>query len=1108
AIGGEVLVNSTTAGDQRFPGVAIDATGDAVVVWSGNGQQAGQQDPQGIFYQRLAMASDTAGPEVGQVYNEDVADNGTVTTTLVPEASVLAAGPNYFLVAFSEALSTANGSSGAHSILNLANWQLAKSGVAMPKGIVNVQYGLNEAYVLGYASTPSNKYEAVVTFDSDAGSSDNQALQAGSYTLTIRSAVQDLFGNALDGGYTGAASDFSRAFTVLATGDNGDNGGSTGGDTGNITAPGNPTAGSSDTAVNTYHTTLNGTTTDVAMDANGDYVIIWESNHYADGGDISFQRYNQYGQAQGLEGTANAHTKTTDPNGTIVYRANGVQVQGAVAMDSFGDFVIVWSGSSTLTGTTADDTADDTGIYAQIFDKNGKAVGNQIAINQTLQGVQNMPKVAMDTNGDFVVTWTSYAMDGTGQNVLARRFSVQGLALSDEFMVNTTTLNAQKDSDVAMDSSGDFVIVWQSFGQDGSDWGVYGQRYNTSGAKVGGEFQVNTVTADKQVTPAVAMDSTGDFVVSYASVGQNGVASGYDIYARRYSAAGVALDANAFLVNKTISGWQVQPDVSMAANGNFVVTWSSFGQDNAGGNVANPTQDYGIYARMYNANGTDGASPSGAIPGEFRINAITAGDQSGDAVAMAPGGKTFAVAWEGPVNYSVLSVPASDMEVFTRLVDPVVSAGPKIGSIAVAPDSGVMSWNAADSDGVASAKLTIDGVSVSKLYGPYAAASGFNFSAAFGKLAAGTHTYVITAVDKAGNISTREGTFKTTTPVTPVNSGPTISGVVVVDSGIISWHAVDSDGVKSGTLAVDGANVTTIYGPSVSGDGVNFSGVFGKLAAGDHTYVITTTDKLGNVTTGASTTFTVAGSGGTNAGPTVSGVVVVPDSGIISWHAVDSDGVKSAMLTVDGTRVTTMYGPSPAGDGVNFSGLFGKLAAGNHTYVITTTDKLGNVTTTPSATFTVDGGATNAGPTINSIVVLGSSGIISWHATDSDGVRGATLAVDDANVSRMYGPSAAGDGVNFSGVFGSLASGNHSYLITTTDKLGNSSTSSGTFSVSGSSGGGSVVNSAVRSAVLRSASASSAKVDWLYDLPSLTSATAKATSDDTTDAIDAVLAAY
>ena len=52
----------------------------------------------------------------------------------------------------------------------------------------------------------------------------------------------------------------------------------------------------------------------------------------------------------------------------------------------------------------------------------------------------------------------------------------------------------------------------QHYGNN-SDYGIFGQRYASDGSLIGGEFQVNTFTTGLQLTPAVAMDDDGDFVV-------------------------------------------------------------------------------------------------------------------------------------------------------------------------------------------------------------------------------------------------------------------------------------------------------------------------------------------------------------------------------------------------------------------------------------------------------------------------------------------------------------------------------------------------------------------------------------------------------------------
>ncbi len=70
--------------------------------------------------------------------------------------------------------------------------------------------------------------------------------------------------------------------------------------------------------------------------------------------------------------------------------------------------------------------------------------------------------------------------------------------LGPEFQVNSTTAGQQRNPAVAADGLGNFVVAWQSYPQDGSNYGVIGQRFNSAGAKVGSEFQVNNYTTGLQ----------------------------------------------------------------------------------------------------------------------------------------------------------------------------------------------------------------------------------------------------------------------------------------------------------------------------------------------------------------------------------------------------------------------------------------------------------------------------------------------------------------------------------------------------------------------------------------------------------------------------------
>jgi hypothetical protein len=604
-LGGEFRINDTLAGDQRFPGVAMDDTGDYVVVWSGQGTDASRlvSDSQGVFLRSFTKTADDAGPTVTNIANMLTASTGqTILDGVVLDENV-----TMLLLNMSEALSIEGGMNGRTSVLNPQNWQLTKDGEVLGGVIRSIELGGNRDD--GF-NTLSGKYEIRVTFDADPTTTAIDSLGQGEYVLTMKDRVEDLFGNRLDGNLDGTpGGNFNLTFSVyLGLPSSGGPGG-----------PGTPSSEAEDDRINLNNQNDQNNPV-VASNASGDYVVVWTTYAATQGGttlqaNTIAQRFDRYGQKRGGEFLVNTYLA-------------GDQSQPDVAMDDFGNFVVVWAGMGE------EDTA---GIYARRFDAYGNALDDEeFCVNVYRPGTQSEPQVAMDADGDFVISWTSFGQDGDTDGVYARRYNFNGLPQgnSGEFLVNTTTTRRQKSSDVAMDDNGNFTIVWMSEAQDGSFDGVYGQRFNKDGQKLGAEFRVTQTTNDNQNDPQVAMDADGDFVVTWASKLQDG--SGYGVYARRYSKAGVAL-SNEFRVNETTANYQYQPDVSMDDSGKFVVTWTTFDQDNV------PTlnnRDNSVYARMYNADGTPQT-------GEFRVNATEEGNQLNSAVAMDKDGD-FTVVWVGP----------------------------------------------------------------------------------------------------------------------------------------------------------------------------------------------------------------------------------------------------------------------------------------------------------------------------------------------------------------------------------------------------------------------------------------------------------------------------
>jgi len=230
----------------------------------------------------------------------------------------------------------------------------------------------------------------------------------------------------------------------------------------------------------------------------------------------------------------------------------------------------------------------------------------------------------LDRDGHFLVTWDSDGEDAATWTAVARVFDPNEAPLTGDLQVNTYTTGIQDFARASMDGSGRFVVVWSSDGQDGSDYGVFARRYDRDGTPLSAEIPVNTYTTDFQGNSFVASDPAGNFVVTWSSYGQDG--QGYSVAARRFDRTGAPL-GNDFVVNTFTSGNQYADDVTMDSAGNFVVVWTQ----NGGGS-------YGIFARRYDAAGN-------ALGGQFQVD--TTSDYNGFAAARSDAAGNFVVVWHG-----------------------------------------------------------------------------------------------------------------------------------------------------------------------------------------------------------------------------------------------------------------------------------------------------------------------------------------------------------------------------------------------------------------------------------------------------------------------------
>ena len=342
---------------------------------------------------------------------------------------------------------------------------------------------------------------------------------------------------------------------------------------------------------------------ELAPTGKGGFVVVWQSTGVSPG--IFGQRFDGSGAKVGSE--------------FLVNTSSGSPADPSVAADASGNFVVVWTSQD----------GSYTGIFGQRFDASGAKIGGEFAVNTYTTQLQFQPSVAGDGDGNFLVVWTSganfNAQDGSGNGVFGQAFNNAGAKVGPELAVNTFTTGGQAGPFVASLGAGNFVVVWESDGQDGSEYGIFGQRFDGSGKKIGQEFPVNTYTTSDQALPSVGADSAGNFVVVWGSRDQDG--SSYGFFGQRFDSAASKVGSE-FSVNTFTSGFQRDGSVAMD-RGAFVVCWTSANEDGS---------SYGVFGQRFDRSGA-------RIGAEFQINAYTTGAQLDPRVAED--GLGLIVVWSG-----------------------------------------------------------------------------------------------------------------------------------------------------------------------------------------------------------------------------------------------------------------------------------------------------------------------------------------------------------------------------------------------------------------------------------------------------------------------------
>ncbi len=339
-------------------------------------------------------------------------------------------------------------------------------------------------------------------------------------------------------------------------------------------------------------------TVDVATVVDQDFVVVWEDTAYPDGlGNTT--TYPSIYQRRYTSATPTSDAEIVADAQLWSYGYENPQVS---ANHVSGDYVIAFS--------------DMYGADAVVYLQDGTVDIGQFQVNDDIYfDSDNQVQVDMNSNGDFVVAWEGKYNEGTygtiiqkfdedGDTILPeiRAFSSSvapsGIAMGDhksivvgnysnilqtiigdpapfdlsetyEEIVNTITSGNQTHPQVASNSAGEFVVVWQGASQQS----IKAQVYDADGVKSGGEIDIIDVSGSSSYVydPKVAMNEDGDFLVAWNS----------DIYlVGSFTSAQITDLAGGVIADDfdISSNGDVTDDYDVAAdeNGDFAVVWANY----------------------------------------------------------------------------------------------------------------------------------------------------------------------------------------------------------------------------------------------------------------------------------------------------------------------------------------------------------------------------------------------------------------------------------------------------------------------------------------------------------------------------------------------------
>ncbi|MEE1657929.1 calcium-binding protein [Microvirga sp. CF3062] len=248
--------------------------------------------------------------------------------------------------------------------------------------------------------------------------------------------------------------------------------------------------------------------------ANGQFMIGW-NDHNGTSAASRHLAYRYTGAGAPTELSSVDAMYYNSPQGDVTGMKNGGYVHVATLLP------------------TSPKTSDGSGttVFLRLY-REGSPDGYMSAnlrVNTSFTGDQHQVSAVTLSNGNIAIVWTdeNTAADESGSCVKARIFKPggeNGVWITGEIRINTTTLNHQSNPVIAADNNGGFIVAFED-GNLVSRSRIRAATFDATGARTSDDFLVSNAIVDastlyhRETDASITMLKDGRFVVSWTDEG-------------------------------------------------------------------------------------------------------------------------------------------------------------------------------------------------------------------------------------------------------------------------------------------------------------------------------------------------------------------------------------------------------------------------------------------------------------------------------------------------------------------------------------------------------------------------------------------------------------